>query len=135
MPSTRYVTIVATVAVPDDALWDKILASSMHDLVEAHGLRLVPCGWAPDPDTIADAIGPVDGGTENVDPVGLAARVTVLDMNPPRVSYISMTGRCLKCGEPYIPDSDDDLVHLMREDGEDCGGEGVITGGWGLQRS
>lgn len=72
----RYVTIVATVEVPDDGLWDQIINRSMSDLVEAHGLPLAPCDWTPDVDTLTDGLG-AEYGT-----------VTVLDMNPPRVHPI-----------------------------------------------
>lgn len=38
---------------------------------------------------------------------------------------------CGKCGETFNPVDDDDTIHLVREDGTECGGQGTITGEWG----
>lgn len=35
---------------------------------------------------------------------------------------------CLSCGETFNPAGPDDLIHLTRGDGAECGGRGVITG-------
>lgn len=61
-------TVVATVdlgGVPRERVEAEIRAA-----LAKLGARLVPCGWAPDPDTIAD----------HTD----ADRVEVLDLNPAR---------------------------------------------------
>ena len=38
--------------------------------------------------------------------------------------------RCKKCDEIFNPVDEDDLIHLTRADGEDCGGEGEMLGHW-----
>jgi len=42
--------------------------------------------------------------------------------------------QCQMCGETFIPHSEDpeDLIHGQREDGTECGGQGVIQGQWVL---
>lgn len=35
--------------------------------------------------------------------------------------------RCTTCGETFVPDGEDDLEHIEREDGTPCGGPGEIT--------
>lgn len=37
---------------------------------------------------------------------------------------------CQKCGEIFNPHTEEELEHYVREDGTECGGEGVITGTW-----
>lgn len=46
------------------------------------------------------------------------------------VTPVSLEARCETCGETFNPDGEDDLVHLSRHDDTECGGQGVITGGW-----
>jgi uncharacterized OB-fold protein len=41
-----------------------------------------------------------------------------------------LEARCLKCGETFIPNDEDDTIHGETEDGVECGGQGVITGEW-----
>lgn len=43
---------------------------------------------------------------------------------------ISYEAKCTKCGETFNPHGpeDEDLIHLMRQDGELCDGQGVLTG-------
>ncbi|MEU0078518.1 hypothetical protein ABZY58_11530 [Micromonospora tulbaghiae] len=68
-PAPHVVTVVATLDlgnVPPAAVEAEIRAT-----LARLGARLVPCGWAPDPDTIADCTG--------------ADRVDVLDLNPNRI--------------------------------------------------
>lgn len=75
-PDAR-VTYVATVRLsargsePATAAAVDRLRDAILDLLAEYGAELLPCGWAPDGDTITDAIG---GGRP----------VTVVDMNPPR---------------------------------------------------
>ena len=40
--------------------------------------------------------------------------------------------KCNDCNETFIPDGEGDLIHGVREDGEMCGGQGVIVGEWKL---
>lgn len=44
---------------------------------------------------------------------------------------------CQECGETFVPASEDpeDLIHGETEAGEECLGEGVITGEWILPHS
>lgn len=72
-----FVTVVATVRVPargteatTAAAVDR-LRSAVLDTLAAEGVELVPCDWAPDGDTITDAI-------------GQERPVTVMDLNPGR---------------------------------------------------
>lgn len=39
---------------------------------------------------------------------------------------------CGKCGETFIPFSEDadDLIHGVTEAGDDCGGTGTVSGEW-----
>lgn len=71
----RYATVVATVRLPEGyttadlgVLADLVTAT----LVQTEGCELVGCDWAPDLDTVAEAIG-ADFGT-----------VALVDLNPPR---------------------------------------------------
>lgn len=50
-------------------------------------------------------------------------------------SAISYEARCSKCGETFCPADEDDLIHLVREDGEECGGEAdpMSFGAWGVE--
>jgi hypothetical protein len=44
-----------------------------------------------------------------------------------------MTGyeaTCGKCGETFNPDGPDDLTHVARADGTECGGRGEMNGEW-----
>lgn len=74
----RLVTVTATVYMPgrvtDPAAWRQALAEHVREALAFVGARLVPCDWAPDPDTIAEACG--------LDPAH--EPVTVLDLNPAR---------------------------------------------------
>lgn len=38
--------------------------------------------------------------------------------------------RCGEDGETFHPVDDDDTIHLAREDGTECGGQGTIRGEW-----
>lgn len=42
---------------------------------------------------------------------------------------------CLECQEIFIPEDEEDLVHLQREDGTPCGGMGEITREYFFPRS
>lgn len=44
--------------------------------------------------------------------------------------------KCGKCKETFNPADEDDTIHVAREDGSECGGQGVILGEWrsGVQR-
>lgn len=37
---------------------------------------------------------------------------------------------CTRCGECFNPADENDLEHVARLDGEECGGEGVLLGSW-----
>lgn len=39
-----------------------------------------------------------------------------------------LEAKCSLCGELFVPADEDDLIHCVREDSEDCGGLGVIVG-------
>lgn len=41
-----------------------------------------------------------------------------------------LEARCERCRETFNPDDEEDLIHVQRDDGTECGGEGVITGEW-----
>ena len=45
-------------------------------------------------------------------------------------SLISREARCQDCGEIFNPVSNEDLEHVERLDGEPCGGQGILSGGW-----
>lgn len=47
-----------------------------------------------------------------------------------RPTRIRLEAECLDCGETFIPDSGDDVTHVVRDDGTDCGGSGVISARW-----
>lgn len=64
----RAVTLVATLDIGDDDARASF-ESAFRNLVFEHGLTLLPCGWAPDAESILD----VTPGVDDVD---------VLDMNP-----------------------------------------------------
>jgi hypothetical protein len=69
---TQYVTIVATVALPEDSPLDPDdLRTEVGTLLERWNLALVPTGWSPHYGDVAELsdLNPDD--------------VTVLDMNPP----------------------------------------------------
>jgi hypothetical protein len=34
-----------------------------------------------------------------------------------------LEAECRKCGETFIPQDEDDLIHIERSDGTECGGE------------
>lgn len=34
--------------------------------------------------------------------------------------------KCQKCRETFNPDSPEDTIHIVRLDGEECGGQGEI---------
>jgi hypothetical protein len=61
-------TVVATLDLSDEAT-RTMFEQALRALVTEHKLNLLPCGWAPDPDSILDA-------TPD------ASRIIVLDMNP-----------------------------------------------------
>jgi hypothetical protein len=42
-----------------------------------------------------------------------------------------LEARCQRCHEIFNPADEEDLTHLVRYDGEECGGPGVIFGSWG----
>ena len=37
---------------------------------------------------------------------------------------------CQRCGETFTPLDEGDLIHLMRADETECGGQGTLTGEW-----
>lgn len=48
---------------------------------------------------------------------------------PPR-GYVGYEAVCGDCGETFNPDGPNDLIHAERADGEECGGQGELTGAW-----
>ena len=38
-----------------------------------------------------------------------------------------LLAECSKCGERFVPADEEDTVHLVRDDGTECGGQGHIT--------
>jgi hypothetical protein len=49
-----------------------------------------------------------------------------------RASIRGFEGLCSKCGEIFIPADFDDLEHLEREDGTECGGPGILSNAYGM---
>lgn len=47
------------------------------------------------------------------------------------MNVIGYEAECSRCGETFVPDGPDDLVHIVRADGVECGGQGVMRGAWG----
>jgi hypothetical protein len=43
---------------------------------------------------------------------------------------IGYEAQCQKCGEIFNPADENDLEHGMRDDEQECGGQGVLLGGW-----
>jgi hypothetical protein len=41
---------------------------------------------------------------------------------------VMLEAECQGCGETFTPIGEDDTEHLVREDGEACGEQGIITG-------
>lgn len=75
MPKPRVVTIVATISTTaDDERIRAAILAALEVPLEEHDTKLIPCGWAPDADTISDAL--------DVDCTGARTEVTVLDLNP-----------------------------------------------------
>lgn len=44
---------------------------------------------------------------------------------------VGYEARCTTCGETFNPHDESDLEHVVRDDGTDCGGDGVLVGSWG----
>ncbi|MEV4437512.1 hypothetical protein AB0K09_00595 [Streptomyces sp. NPDC049577] len=65
--NSELATIVATVELPE-GVTPADLQAAVEQALAGLRARLVPCGWAPDPDTIGDVMG--------------ARSVTVVDLNP-----------------------------------------------------
>jgi hypothetical protein len=82
MTTTRYVTVVATLEVPNDTVWPQVIRSRVAGLMEELGLPLAPCDWTPNVGALTDGLG-AEHGT-----------VAVLDLNPPR-EHIEDGGRQL----------------------------------------
>jgi hypothetical protein len=49
------------------------------------------------------------------------------------LNIISYEARCTVDGETFIPADEEDLIHLVREDGTECGEQGILLGAWGTQ--
>jgi hypothetical protein len=64
---TELATIVATVKLPE-GVTPADLRGAVADALDRVGARLAPCGWAPDPDTVAEQCN--------------ADTVAVVDLNP-----------------------------------------------------
>lgn len=54
----------------------------------------------------------------------------------PAFVAISWEARCSRCGEVFVPNDEDDLVHVVRDDGVECGGDAdpESVGQWGVVR-
>lgn len=52
-----------------------------------------------------------------------------------RKRAIIYEARCARCGEIFNPADDSDLTHLVREDGQECGGSADpdTFGYWGIK--
>ena len=37
---------------------------------------------------------------------------------------------CRECKETFVPNDEDDTIHIAREDETECGGQGDIVGEW-----
>ena len=88
----RVVTIVATVTVPSWATDDQ-LAEMFTAYLVREGASLIPCDWAPDADTISDAVG--------------GRPVTVVDLNPGSVDIVDDV--CASCREPLALGDDGEV--------------------------
>lgn len=53
---------------------------------------------------------------------------------PGSINVIGYEARCTKCGEGFCPNDPTDLEHLVRDDGNECGGAGEMVGSWGSAR-
>lgn len=65
-----------------------------------------------------------------VETVGLGWHPDTSGDNLMRFSAVSLTAQC-QCGETFIPNDESDTTHAYREDGEECGLLGVVTGAYG----
>lgn len=45
-----------------------------------------------------------------------------------------LEAQCQKCGEIFNPLDIDDLEHTVDMDGEECGGDGILLGGYFLSQ-
>lgn len=73
----RLVTVVATIrTTADEARIRAAFLNAIETPLEEYDTALVPCGWAPDPDTIADCTDPLDPDEADLH------RVEVIDLNP-----------------------------------------------------
>lgn len=63
----------------------------------------------------------------------------IRDSNGNRVGEWTVSGgpvhiieaQCHTCGESFNPTGPNDLIHQVRENGDECGGPGEIRGTWG----
>lgn len=58
---------------------------------------------------------------------------TVVDMRdewPENPSPHVVEAKCTRCGEIFNPGSSDDLIHLRKQNEQECGGFGLIAGVW-----
>lgn len=46
------------------------------------------------------------------------------------MNVIGFEAKCRKCREAFSPADENDLTHLERLDGQECGGQGELVGGW-----
>jgi hypothetical protein len=65
-----------------------------------------------------------------VETVGLGWHPDTSGDNLMHFTTHSLTAVC-QCGETFIPNDESDTTHAYREDGEECGLTGVITGAYG----
>jgi len=52
------------------------------------------------------------------------------ETDPPRNRQI-LEAVCGECGETFIPNDEQDTIHVETQAGTECGGQGTITGHWG----
>lgn len=81
-------------------------------------------------------------GFDDVSDETAAAATTVvllswgIDPEAPRFRPVSYMATCSRCGETFVPADPADLIHLIREDGAECGGpaDPESVGAWGVIR-
>lgn len=45
-----------------------------------------------------------------------------------------LEAKCSVCGETFNPRDVFDIIHIAKENGDECGGEGIILGEWIIGR-
>jgi hypothetical protein len=106
----------------EDQAWDLLILIMDEDDTEA--IEAAEAEYLATPGTYV-ALLPL-WEPEDEDDAGTAEGWALARLRTP-MGYVA---RCTKCGEGFVPDGEDDLVHIGREDGTECGGQGEMTGAW-----